>query len=50
MASVSCFQHIPGDFDSYIQDMAKPKTYGTMTELRAMCCLYRYVTVTSYGM
>ncbi|XP_032307808.1 protein ovarian tumor locus isoform X2 [Drosophila ananassae] len=34
-------KHIPGDFDSYIQDMAKPKTYGTMTELRAMCCLYR---------
>ncbi|KAH8235500.1 hypothetical protein KR032_001680 [Drosophila birchii] len=32
---------ILGDFDSYIIDMSKPKTYGTMTELRAMCCLYR---------
>ncbi|XP_016962741.1 protein ovarian tumor locus isoform X3 [Drosophila biarmipes] len=32
---------IPGDFDSYMQDMSKPKTYGTMTELRAMSCLYR---------
>ncbi|XP_043063501.1 protein ovarian tumor locus isoform X2 [Drosophila ficusphila] len=32
---------IPGDFDTYMQDMSKPKTYGTMTELRAMSCLYR---------
>ncbi|KAH8327443.1 deubiquitinase otu isoform X1 [Drosophila kikkawai] len=32
---------IHGDFDSYMIDMSKPKTYGTMTELRAMCCLYR---------
>ncbi|KAH8362444.1 hypothetical protein KR200_009735 [Drosophila serrata] len=32
---------IRGDFDSYMIDMSKPKTYGTMTELRAMCCLYR---------
>ncbi|XP_041675178.1 protein ovarian tumor locus isoform X2 [Drosophila eugracilis] len=31
---------IPGDFDSYMQDMSKPKTYGTMTELRAMSYLY----------
>nr|AAA28740.1 ovarian tumor protein isoform [Drosophila melanogaster] len=34
-------KEIPGDFDSYMQDMSKPKTYGTMTELRAMSCLYR---------
>ncbi|KAH8320184.1 hypothetical protein KR074_010341 [Drosophila pseudoananassae] len=34
-------KHIPGDYDSYLQDMSKPKTYGTMTELRAMCCLYK---------
>ncbi|KAH8288191.1 hypothetical protein KR054_008321 [Drosophila jambulina] len=32
---------IQGDFDSYMIDMSKPKTYGSMTELRAMCCLYR---------
>ncbi|KAH8275102.1 hypothetical protein KR018_012285 [Drosophila ironensis] len=34
-------KHIRGDFDTYIQDMSKPKTYGTITELRAMCYLYR---------
>ncbi|KAH8256664.1 hypothetical protein KR026_012286 [Drosophila bipectinata] len=34
-------KHIPGDYDSYLFDMSKPKTYGTMTELRAMCCLYK---------
>ncbi|XP_043072394.1 protein ovarian tumor locus isoform X2 [Drosophila grimshawi] len=33
-------QHVQGDFDSYLQDMAKPKTYGTMLELRAACCMY----------
>lgn len=34
-------QHVRGDFDSYMLDMAKPKTYGTMLELRALCCMYR---------
>lgn len=34
-------QHVRGDFDSYMMDMAKPKTYGTMLELRALCCMYR---------
>ncbi|XP_062141643.1 protein ovarian tumor locus isoform X1 [Drosophila sulfurigaster albostrigata] len=34
-------QHVRGDFDAYMLDMAKPKTYGTMLELRALCCMYR---------
>ncbi|KAH8387401.1 hypothetical protein KR093_006900, partial [Drosophila rubida] len=34
-------QHVRGDFDAYMMDMAKPKTYGTMLELRALCCMYR---------
>ncbi|XP_017871629.1 PREDICTED: protein ovarian tumor locus isoform X1 [Drosophila arizonae] len=34
-------QHVRGDFDSYMLEMAKPKTYGTMLELRALCCMYR---------
>ncbi|XP_068159408.1 protein ovarian tumor locus isoform X2 [Drosophila tropicalis] len=34
-------QDVGGDFDSYMHDMTKPKTYGTMLELRAMCCMYR---------
>ncbi|EDW75094.2 uncharacterized protein Dwil_GK19888 [Drosophila willistoni] len=34
-------QDVSGDFDSYLHDMTKPKTYGTMLELRAMCCMYR---------
>ncbi|BFG01225.1 protein ovarian tumor locus [Drosophila madeirensis] len=34
-------QYINGNFDKYCRDLAKPKTYGTMLELRAMCLIYR---------
>ncbi|XP_034135727.1 protein ovarian tumor locus isoform X2 [Drosophila guanche] len=34
-------QYINGNFDKYCRELAKPKTYGTMLELRAMCLIYR---------
>ncbi|KAL7745597.1 hypothetical protein ACLKA6_009819 [Drosophila palustris] len=34
-------KHVRGDFDAYMLDMAKPKTYGTVLELRALCYMYR---------
>ncbi|XP_017147613.1 protein ovarian tumor locus isoform X2 [Drosophila miranda] len=34
-------QYINGNFDKYCRELAKPKTYGSMLELRAMCLIYR---------
>ncbi|ALC49321.1 otu [Drosophila busckii] len=34
-------KYVRGDFDNYMTEMSKPKTYGTMVELRALCFMYR---------
>ncbi|KAH8403001.1 hypothetical protein KR222_002778, partial [Zaprionus bogoriensis] len=34
-------KYIDGDYDDYLQRMTKPRTLGTLVELRAMCFLYR---------
>lgn len=34
-------QSVSGNFDAYMSEMAKPKTYGTLLELRAMGFLYK---------